>query len=300
MPVSGLVLAANYSPALSSLLDELPGVVQAVKVSQFDQEGCLDLYRELGMRAPGLGIRAGLFLHGLGQCLAPGQVDFWSAFDQDALKTALEVTQTQYLSMHLECVVPEDGFQAGVFLRNLCVDVSTLHDLTGLETKLENASVSAPRPGRPESPLALADPSFIKEALSATGSRFVLDVAHAQVSASRLGKEPSAYIRELPLDLVDEVHVSGVALVDGALRDRHVEMDEESYALAGMVLGLARPRTVTLEYGGLGPVFESRSDRDALLRQIKRLERTLRVLPEDYLRPSSMTTPPTMISSTGQ
>jgi len=290
--VSDLVFAANCSSTLMELLNEAPGVVQAVKVSQFDQEGCLDLYRELG-------IRTHLFLHGLGQCIAPGQVDFWDTFDQEALNTALEVTRTEYLSMHLECSVSQDHFQADLFLRNLCVDVSTLHDLTGLPTKLENASVSAPRPGRLESPLVLADPSFIREALSATGSRFVFDVAHAQVSAWRLGREPAGYIREMPLDLVDEIHVSGVALSDGALRDRHVEMDEESYALAGMMLGLARPRMVTLEYGGLGPVFEGRSEKEALARQVERLNRTFAALREDHLRPNNITSPPTMRSSTG-
>ncbi len=268
-----LVLAANYSPTLVELLNESPGAVQAVKVSQFDQESWLDLYRELG-------IRARLFLHGLGQCISPGQVDFWDTFNQEALKTALEVTQTNYLSMHLECLVPEDRFQAGVYLRNLSVDVSTLHDLTGLPTKLENASISMPRPGRVQSPLMLADPVFIGEALSATGSRFVLDIAHAQVSASRLGRDPAGYIREMPLELVDEIHLTGVALDEGALRDWHVEMQEESYALAGMVLGLTDPKMVTLEYGGLGPVFESRSDKEALRRQVERLSRVLAALRE--------------------
>jgi uncharacterized protein (UPF0276 family) len=271
--VSGVILAANYSPALVSLLNELPGVVQAIKVSQFDHEGCLDLYRDLGTRVR-------LFLHGLGQCLSPGQVDFWETFDQDALKAALEVTRTTYLSMHLESLEPEESFQSDLFLRNLCMDVSTLQDLTGLETKLENPSVSASRPGRLGRPLVFADPSFIREALSATGSRFVLDIAHAQVSAARLGQEPSAYIRALPLDLVDEVHASGVVVHEGTLRDRHVELDEGDYSLLAMALGLARPRTVTLEYGGLGPALEDRSDRDALLRQLDRLSRTLHALSE--------------------
>jgi len=271
--MADLIFAVNYSPALIELLNEGPGAVQAVKVSQFDQEGCLDLYRELGMRAR-------VFLHGLGQCISPGQVDFWDTFDQEALKIALEVTRTDYLSMHLECLVPEDLFQAGVFLRNLSVDVSTLHDLTGLPTKLENAAISMPRSGKVQSPLVLADPAFISEALSVTGSRFVLDIAHAQVSASRLGRDPASYIRELPLELVDEIHLSGVALHDGALRDWHIEMDEESYALAGMVLGLTNPAVVTLEYGGLGPVFEGRSDKESLARQIDRLGRTFSVLRE--------------------
>jgi uncharacterized protein (UPF0276 family) len=99
----------------------------------------------------------------------------------------------------------------------------------------------------------------------------LLDVAHAQAAAWHLGLDAEDYIRSLPLLLVDEIHVNAPAMVDGELRDRHVEMTEEEYSLLETILDLADVKVVSLEYGGLGPVYEGKSDYDVLLRQLRRL-----------------------------
>ncbi len=94
---------------------------------------------------------------------------------------------------------------------------------------------------------------------------------HAQVAAWHKGQAPEAYIDALPLDKVEEVRASAPAMIDGELRDRHVEMGVEGYRLPGYVLAHSQVKTVSLEYGGYGPMFESRSSLPALSAQLRRL-----------------------------
>ncbi|MHB8926986.1 MAG: multinuclear nonheme iron-dependent oxidase [Bacillota bacterium] len=140
-----------------------------------------------------------------------------------------------------------------------------------------SAPSSTRRPcGRPWNPDFISDPSYIAAALAATGSRLLLDLAHVRIAAWHRGQRPSAYLSALPLDWVDEVHVVGTATVDGELRDKHVEMDEEDYAALAFVLERAPVHLVTLEYGGVsGSVLDARSNPEALARQLGRLRQVL-------------------------
>ena len=85
------------------------------------------------------------------------------------------------------------------------------------------------------------------------------------------GVSAEEYLNILPLDLVHEVHINGPALVNGVLKDRHEETTEEGYALLEMLLANHDIRVVSLEYGGVGPLFESRSEIPALMRQLARM-----------------------------
>lgn len=83
------------------------------------------------------------------------------------------------------------------------------------------------------------------------------------------------YLDRLPLDKIDEVHVCAPAMIDGELRDRHAPLDDEGYRLLEYVRARAAVKTVSLEYGGYGPHFESRSDLSALVEQLRRLRQML-------------------------
>jgi len=95
---------------------------------------------------------------------------------------------------------------------------------------------------------------------------FVLDVAHARVSAAVLGVDVYDYLSDLPLNRVVQIHVSGPRMRDGRLVDVHEALQETDYALLDFVLERTQPQVVTLEYI---------REREALREQLFRLRSIL-------------------------
>ena len=88
----------------------------------------------------------------------------------------------------------------------------------------------------------------ITEVLEGAECGFVLDIGHARVSAAVLGVDVYDYLRDLPLNRVVQVHVSGPRMRDGRLVDAHESLQETDYALLDFVLDRTQPQVVTLEY----------------------------------------------------
>jgi hypothetical protein len=100
-----------------------------------------------------------------------------------------------------------------------------------------------------------ADPGMISEILERTGFGLLLDISHARVAASYQKVDIRHYLQRLPLNLVREIHVSGVRMKNGFLRDAHDSMQAEDYEVLGWVLERCAPELVTLEYfQGLEPL----------------------------------------------
>ncbi len=112
----------------------------------------------------------------------------------------------------------------------------------------------------------VCEPSFIAETLQETNAGLLLDLAHAQVSASRLGYTPENYLQHLPLARVRQLHISGPRPDGAALFDAHEPLRDEDYALLGAVLTETDPMVLTLEYG---------KDEALLLEQAQRLRALL-------------------------
>ncbi|MDZ7801091.1 MAG: DUF692 family protein [Trueperaceae bacterium] len=112
----------------------------------------------------------------------------------------------------------------------------------------------------------VCDPNFIRTLVEASNAYLLLDLAHAQVSAARLGWDLAAYLAALPLGRVRQVHVSGPRRRDGVLADAHEPLREEDLALLRDVLRATTPWAVTLEYG---------RDDAALLAQVATLRELL-------------------------
>jgi len=91
-------------------------------------------------------------------------------------------------------------------------------------------------------------PGFITRVLDETQCGMLLDLAHVRVSAGNLGREVHAYAKELPLERVVEIHVSGPRCRGEWWHDSHDTMVDEDYALLEWVLRRATPKVVTLEY----------------------------------------------------
>jgi hypothetical protein len=88
----------------------------------------------------------------------------------------------------------------------------------------------------------------INQILGATHSRLLLDTGYARLSAEAEGMTVEEYILKLPLDRLDQVHVSGPRMRDGRLFDAHEPLQEVDYALLDFVLARANPKVLTLEY----------------------------------------------------
>jgi uncharacterized protein (UPF0276 family) len=150
-------------------------------------------------------------------------------------------------------------------------------------------------------------PDVIRRVIEEAGCDFLLDITHVRLAANSLGMEEWAYLSALPLERTREIHVSGVQMYEGEWVARarragvgeafirryagglldHLPMTEEDWALTERALarvcgpGGASPGkvwVVSLEYGGVGPWFESVTDADALADAVPRLAALVRAI----------------------
>ena len=97
----------------------------------------------------------------------------------------------------------------------------------------------------------VCEPAFVHEALEATDTRMLLDIGHLLVTASWLERPAQQLLDELPLERVQEVHLSSPRPLDGnadRLDDVHEALTDREVELLLAVLKRASPRAVVLEY----------------------------------------------------
>jgi len=126
-----------------------------------------------------------------------------------------------------------------------------------------------------------SEPDFIREVCKRADCNFLLDIAHARCSAWYLKLDPLEYLKALPLERLQEIHLSGIIMRPEGMRDSHTPLDEIGYQLLDEVLKLAKPEMLTIEYGGmpdriaisLQDEFEplDRNQPEALLEMIRRV-----------------------------
>lgn len=106
-----------------------------------------------------------------------------------------------------------------------------------------------------------SDPVMIRRVLDETGCDLLLDLAHAKVAAAFREVSAEAYLSEIPLEKVRQIHISGSRYRErGILQDAHEPLHEDDYALLAWTLERARPEMLTLEY--------FKDDSDALRRML--------------------------------
>jgi len=166
----------------------------------------------------------------------------------------LEVTASPWLSLHITFLFPGvvkifkkrnwkfPSINPDRGTRGFIQKVQKLASRVNVPILLENP---APIPLY-ENPEIQTD--RINQILDATDSRLLLDIGHARLSAEAEGMTVEEYILKLPLDRLDQVHVSGPRMRDGKLFDAHEPMQEADYALLDFVLARATPKVLTLEY----------------------------------------------------
>jgi uncharacterized protein len=238
-------LAANDSSALRGLLRKINPPLDFVKVA---------LERDLETQLSSARSLRPVLLHGCG--------DFWRVGmptlpNFERLKSWVATSQTPYLSVHLD-IQPEDltHLTPGAALERVADNVHALRQATGLEVLLENVAHYA----WSERPRFVSDPKWIEAALEVSEAGFLLDIAHARVSAQQRGECAETHIAALPLHAVREIHTSAPRMEQDGLRDRHLGMEQPDFDWIEWVLTQTpQVQTITLEYGGIPDTGHTRS-----------------------------------------
>jgi uncharacterized protein (UPF0276 family) len=255
-------IAASYSKHLIDLMDRRDDL--AVKVGDWRT---LPKVEEVRRRFP----RADILVHSSLILGSGTPVDQTGLFEE--LRQIVALARPPYLSGHiaLNCQVDytDEGkfvlgrrLAADVLIGNMKRNVTVLREELGLEVILENIPLVYTGREIPPEIDGCADPDFIRRAVEATDCDFLLDLAHARVSAAFLGLAVKDYLDALPVERAREFHLSGCREIDGMVSDEHEEMTAEDYALLDEVLKRWRPEFLTLEYS---------KDAAAVARQIERI-----------------------------
>ena len=120
------------------------------------------------------------------------------------------------------------------------------------------------------------EPATLQTLVEESGCGLLLDISHARITAAALNIDPWLYLDSLPTHALRELHVTGVQPLDGGLRDHLPFVDDDWRFLDGVVGRIKAgawpaPELVAFEYGGVGPVFNWRSDEDVIAEQLPRL-----------------------------
>ncbi|MFO7545691.1 MAG: DUF692 family protein [Trueperaceae bacterium] len=120
------------------------------------------------------------------------------------------------------------------------------------------------------------EPDVLHAVIDATGCALVLDLSHARISAEALGVDPWRYLDAMPVAALRELHMTGVHRIGDESKDHLPLLDDDwrffEGALARIAAGAwAPPDVVAFEYGGVGPVFDWRSEPEVLRDQVPRL-----------------------------
>lgn len=119
-----------------------------------------------------------------------------------------------------------------------------VQDTLGVPFALENITYYA-HPGRPE----LSELDFLQSVLSASGAGLLLDVNNVYVNSLNHGFDPYAFIAQLELGRVVEIHVAGHSRQpSGLVLDTHgAPVVDPVLELLGFTLARSGPRPVLLE-----------------------------------------------------
>ncbi len=258
-------VAVNYSP-------EAAGLLRADAIS-FDRWKC-SLWPELVSGARGT--RLPLYLHAGSGTGAGGDLDQIAALVAD--------TATPYVNLHL---APRRTDYPGIpvgssnpvhldeILEKTGRDIVPVSDRFGPDRVIvENLPYRGPDGVR----LRLgAEPVFVHRVCKEGGCGFLLDIAHARTAAYHLGLDHREYLSSLPVHRLRELHVSGVDRDENGRLREHMPLSEDDWDLLAWCLGeirrghWARPWIESLEYGGIGPLMEWRSQASVLTKQGFRL-----------------------------
>jgi uncharacterized protein (UPF0276 family) len=259
-------LALNYSPEAAELLQ-----AGRITIDRFKCPDWPDLIATAAVLRP-------VYVH------YPLRAGAGEQPDWDTIARLREQTKTPFVNVHLDppaalhTDIPSDAgdpAHVAAIAERMAHDVAAACERFGAEhVVVENV----PYYGAAGNFMrAVAEPAAIRYVVQQTGCRFLLDLSHARISAFALGRDARAYIEELPLARLAELHITGIGLRQGRIAD-HMRLSEGDWPEVAWAFerirsgAWARPQIVALEYGGIGPLFEWRSEAATLAADVPRLQ----------------------------
>ncbi len=203
--------------------------------------------------------------------------------DWGRIEAALAQTDTPFVNVHLQALAQDfpdmpadttDPAHGRRITDALVRDVGLAAERLGPERVIVENIVYSGAGGKVLLPCV--DPTVIGEVVSRTGCGLLLDTAHARLTAAALGQDVRNYVAQLPVGRLRELHVTGARPEAERGRDS-MPMGAEDWALAEWAMGRigegawGRPWAVAYEYGGVGPIFASRSEAAVIAEQLPRL-----------------------------
>jgi uncharacterized protein (UPF0276 family) len=204
--------------------------------------------------------------HGIGLSIGSPSLD--SGYLR-AIKRVSDVTGAPYYSDHLAMTrVP--GIDIGhlsplwfttTVLRNTIDNVHRVQDALNKPLVLENITYAFEIPSAP-----MRQAEFFARLVEATGCGILLDVTNVHINSVNHGFDPVAFLGDMPLDRVVQVHLAGGYSKDGILIDSHSERVEAgSWALLERLVEITTIKGSILEHDANFP-----ADFDRLLEQVER------------------------------
>jgi uncharacterized protein len=204
--------------------------------------------------------------------------------DLDWVDNWLKTTDTLVINTHLATC--EDDFAKGEPVTPDAVIEKVVQDVEFFGKRFGNERVVVenipyPDPGWNDGLLKeTVDPAVISQVVEQTGCGLLLDVAHAIRACEGLGKtDIKGYLNAMPVHALRELHVVGILAekdADGVRQD-HYELLDSDWEMVEWSIAQIRdgkwnkPDVMAFEYGGIGPLFESRSKLSVIAEQVPRL-----------------------------
>jgi uncharacterized protein (UPF0276 family) len=257
--------AVNYSNSLVRLLKEENVNIDLIKCPDWD--GMLTEARPYGKITIHFDLEVGL-----GNTL---KADF------SRIQKLLETTETVHVNTHLYTPPyfdPNNHYEVekiNLLWRNEIQHM--IKHLNGTIVALEHL----PYTHTSKHLLPAADPEMFSQVVKDTNCMFLLDLAHARISADSFGIDVKTYIQSLPLDRLVEVHITGIKTHSGILTD-HFELNNDDWDIFRWALDeietrrWRKPEIIAFEYGGVGQTFFWRTEYDVLKDQVPILYEMIR------------------------
>lgn len=260
--------ALNYSPQAAALLDK-----GRIQIDLYKCPDWPDLIAEAEKQRP-------VYVH---FPLIAGRANTekvgWSNIDH-----LLNTTDTFYINTHLapngnDLGIPldtRDPAHCEQLIEIMLRDIEPLVKRYGkekiiLENAIWDVEWGIARP--------LLEPGLIRTMVEETGCGFLMDTAHAIASARYFGVDERDYILRLPVHQLRELHITGLKYEDSGVWVDHFAMTESDWAINEWAIEQiragkwAKPWVLAFEYGGIGPLFEYRSESRVIAEQVPRLYR---------------------------
>lgn len=200
--------------------------------------------------------------------------------DWAKIEGLLRTTDTFYINTHLAPSAAEQGIPRDTVdpAHAEKLEELMLRDIESLVTRYGSDRVILENAIWDEEwsiPLPVLEPAMISRVVYETGCGFLMDTAHAIATARFMGMDERAYIAQLPVDQLRELHVTGLMQDEQGVWVDHFEMTDWAlfdWSIENIRAGTwAMPWVVAFEYGGVGPLFETRSETRVIAEQVPRL-----------------------------